>query len=638
MTDDKLSKLHKQLLELEDAYWNKNAPLVADSVYDALRREYETISKDERPIGVNGEGRKTLPSPMYSLANIFNKEEYNKWIRKVRSVTNDDKLIFIVEMKHDGLSISLYFKDCILHDAYTRGNGIEGDSVKDKIPKWMQELTLPTNQELEIRGELYITKKDFEEINSTLGEDKYSNPRQCAVGILKGSDPKFKDKLTFSCFGMGLGQNWFLSESDMFTNTIFDNIPTTKIYYKGSNASDAFDICSELCVSASTNNLPLDGAVIKVDNLLDRENIGYTSHHPKWAMAIKLKDESYKTKITTVDWTVGVQGTITPTIQFEPVDIEGVKVSKASAANANLFTTIGYAIGDSVWVKRSGDVIPKIVKHSPKAGERVVEKYPETCPACGGKTTLVGAYLKCTNSTSCKGQLIAVLQHFVSRDALNLKGFGAAALYWAIEQGVKSGSDLIVYFRDDTNADNIYKEFGKKISDKLISVCKKSDSYPLKNVIYALAIPSVGSSTAKLLSLYTGSLAGLVDTFSHTVVPNMDNIGLATTCNIMGWFANPTNVDEVSCLDKLIATTVEDEPSLSKDAKTVCFTGSGDGYDRSMLKQSAINAGYKPVGSVTKKLSILVVGSKGASKAKIDKAVSLGITVADTNAWRLKTS
>lgn len=630
-----VSALKDRLTDLERAYWLDNEPLVPDEVYDDLRRKYRDLTDGlERPIGVEGSGRETLPSPMYSLDNVFNVEEYEKWVRSLRKKLNHQEIEFIVEYKHDGLSLTLYYEKGELVKAYSRGDGKEGEPITDRLPNWLKEYKPPTDIPLEIRGEMFVKLSNFEKINEERGDKPYAHPRQCAVGILLGTDTKFKDLLSFRCYGLGISQDLFVDESSTFSNKILEGIKTSEIFYRGTNATHAWEACVDIC--KTDNDYPKDGAVVKVNNVGQRAILGYTAHHPRWATAVKLREGDYPSKLESVEWSVGVQGTITPTLIITPVNIDGVMVGRATGDNATAFDAAHYRTGDSVWVKRAGDVIPKITKHL-EDGEGELLSSPRHCPCCNSATVFRGKYLKCINDYLCSGQTRARLLHFVSRDALNLTGFGAAAIDWAMSQGVASGDTLLAYFRDRSNKETICEHFGELTGVKLMAVCRNK-VYPLSKVIFSLALPHVGKVAAKRLAYASGSLFELLDGFSSSVCPSIEGLSDTVCESVYYWLDHPEAASTILGLHSLLETLPE--PKIVDNADSdlvVCFTGTGDGFDRGMLEQSAIRAGYKVSKSVTKKLTYLVIGSRGASSSKIDKAVKYKIPVISVSDWMLKT-
>lgn len=631
-----LQDLEDQLSKLEKSYWMDNIPLVPDEVYDNLRRRYRDLTGKERPIGSEGGGRKTLPSPMYSLDNVFNRDEYEKWIRGIRKRLGTQDVEFIVEPKFDGISLSLHCKGDLL-EAYTRGDGRTGEPIKDKLPDVLRELKLPVETEVEIRGEVYVKKNDFISINETRGDNPYATERQCAVGVLRGSDTTNKNTLTFTCFGLGIGSDLFVTESDVFSNPILSTVKGSPILYRGINASDAFAACEKICHGEyeELKDIPMDGAVIKVNSISDRAKLGYTAHHPRWAVAVKLRSDEHETTIVGVEWGVGVQGTITPVLLVEPITIGGVLVSRVTGDNVTRFNEAGYSIGDTVWVKRAGDVIPKIVRHRHVKDQEILTS-PKTCPACGFKTITKGMYLVCSNGFLCDGQKLARLEHFCSRNAMDLKGFGVAALKWFVGKGIRHGADLIATLRDIHKGihplrDEFFNEFGDKISENLMQVCLKKD-YPLHRVIFALGIPSVGYVTAGHIARAVGSLVGLLDVFSGRVTPEIPNVYSLAIENTQYWVDHPDLCAQIIKLDDLVKTSVERVVTTDSN-KVVCFTGTGDGFDRGMLEQSAKSAGYTPSRSVTKNTTYLVTGKTGSSKNKIDKAIKHKVQVLTVPEW-----
>lgn len=643
--EEDINSLSKRLERLERAYWLENNPLVPDPVYDQLRQRYKQLTGDERPVGYEGSAEK-LPSPMYSLNNVYNESEFEKWIRKIKKKTKLEDIEFIVEPKFDGISVSLLYENGNLIKSFTRGNSIEGDRIDDKIPKnspyFPKELNV--KGKIEIRGEVIIDNRSFDKLIN-VDKAKYTNPRQAAVGILRGTNTTHKHYLKFICFGFGIGGEFFTSDSDILENSgpIKDSFATTPILYIGTSWTEAFAVCDRCCHSdlPEVNQYPMDGAVIKLNDIALREKLGNTSHHPRWATAVKTQNDEFETHITGVEWSLGVQGTLTPVIIISPIIVDGVTISRVTGDNAFRFNHAEYHLGDKVWVKRSGGVIPKITRHKKYSNKNALVS-PKRCPSCGQHTIFNGAYLRCGNGFLCDGNTQARLLHFVSRDALDLKGFGTVAIEWCIHHRLTSGSQLLSFFRKASNdalddAILLNGRFGEKISQKLIDVCEKR-IYPLHRVLYSLAIPGVGLVTARHLAFFVKNLKMFIEIFTSGKDPVIPNVHDSTVENIKYWMDHPNVLDEILALDELLDTTVPNETSLNESIGNVCFTGSGDGFDRKMLEQSAKRIGMTPVKTITKSLDYLVCGKTGASEKKLKSAIDKKVPILSVAEWIKKTT
>lgn len=634
MKTENITVLEEELDKLERAYWLENNPLAPDQVYNEMKERYRELTGDDRPIGYKG-GRTKLPTRMYSLDNVYDEKGFDKWCRNLQKKT-PHKLKYIVEPKYDGMSISLLYKRGELQAAYTRGDGEYGEDITDKLPTCIPRSISSPLETIEIRGEVYLTKSILNELRDTYNA-MYTNCRQAAVGILRKSDIQFKDKLSFVCFTVGVDTDKHIPVHEAAEYGLVKEFDISYKAYSDYKYHGAFVVSDNICHGRveSLKDIPLDGAVVKIDDSGLRKSVGFTSHHPRWAIAIKTQSKEYETKLTGVEWGLGVQGTLTPVLLVEPVDIDGVIVSRVTGDNATRFNHAGYRIGDSLWIKRSGDVIPKVTHHvSSNKGDGLVS--PEICPKCGSSTSFTGAYLRCTNGFMCEGNAQARLLHFVSRDALDLKGFGSAVIEYCISEGLNFGSKLLTYFRNPDNKDSLYATFGKKTADKLISVCMRK-SYPLDKVLYALAIPSVGAITAEQIAREVKSLKRFIEVFTADKPPESKTVSDTVLQQIRYWLGHPDVLDELSQLSFLIQTTELETIPESND-KTVCFTGSGDGFDRKMLSQSAIRAGYKVSKTVSKKLDYLVTGKTGSSEAKHQKAIKSGVTVLSVAEWIKKTT
>lgn len=634
MKTEDINALEEKLDKLERAYWLENNPLVPDQVYNALRQRYFELTGNDRPVGYKG-GRTKLPTRMYSLDNVYDEPSFDKWTRNIQKKT-ERRLKYIVEPKYDGLSITLVYSKGKLQAAYTRGDGVYGEDITDKIPNHIPRSISVPLEALEIRGEIYLDRKAFEKITKVHNAE-YTNCRQAAVGILRGSDKTYKELLSFACFNVGIESDKHIPIHEAIEYDLASEFTTSFKAYSGFKVHDAFKVANDICQGnvPGLEHIPLDGAVVKIDDGELRKSLGFTSHHPRWAIAVKTQSSEFETVLCGVEWGLGIQGTLTPVLLVNPVDIDGVIVSRVTGDNATRFNHAQYRIGDKLWIKRSGDVIPKVTHHvKSKKGEILVS--PDHCPECGFKTNFNGAYLRCGHGFMCEGNAKARLLHFSSRDALDLKGFGSSVIEFCISEGLNFGSKILTYFRNEENKDKLYSTFGRKTADKLIEVCKRK-SYPLAKVLYALAIPSVGAVTAEQLAREVKTLKRFIDAFTRAEVPQSKVIHGSTLDNIHFWIDHPEILDEITILSTLLETT-EPEPLAESNDKTVCFTGSGDGFDRKMLTQSALRAGYKVSKTISKKLDYLVTGKSGSSEKKLQAAMDKGVTVLSVAEWIKKTT
>src|SRR5215831_10813398 len=517
----------------EHRYYILNEPLIADYEYDQLYKELEKIERENPTLiipdsptqRVSRDLTKDFPSvlhlvPMLSLENSYNADDLRDWDRKVKELSGLQKIEYCVEPKFDGASISLIYENDLLTRGATRGDGAKGDDITVNI-KQIRSVPLSAGfarfgiQQIEIRGEVLLTKNNFKKYNQQLAEQNLpplANPRNAAAGSLRIKDPKEVSRRNLEAFlynisyVSALPDKKLASELDTHSGSLdllwqlgFRSPVKEKKVLQGIDA--VIDYCGDF--EAHRDNLPyeIDGMVIKVNDLELQDKLGMTTHHPRWAIAYKFKARQATSKLKSVEFQVGRTGSITPVAKIDPVPIGGVTVGSISLFNEDVIKEKDLLIGDTVLVERAGDVIPYIVKSLPelRTGKEKKIKFPTHCPVCGDKLVKPEdeAVWRCVN-INCMAQVVERIIHFTSKDAMDIRGFGDANVRKFYELGFLK--DVPGIYQLDYKKIGELEGFGEKSITNLQSAISNSKNQPLHRLIYALGIRFVGETTAKTLA------------------------------------------------------------------------------------------------------------------------------------------
>lgn len=658
---DKMARMEELIEIINDLnyhYYTMDEPKVSDKEYDKLYDELlqledttGTILHNSPTQRVGGElldkfeKHKHLRK-LWSLDKSQNIEELRSWNERVKklimqyNMTHEDKLpdpIYIVEYKFDGLAINLTYNNGILVQGATRGNGEIGEAILPQI-KTIRPIPLSINFDgrVEIKGESMMPLSVLEKYNKT-ADEPLKNARNAAAGALRNLDPKVtaKRNLIAYCYNVGyIEGKEFHTHLEMVEFLKSNRIPVNE-YIKSFNSIE--DVIEEIKLVKETRkdlDVLTDGVVIKINDMKTRDALGYTQKFPRWAIAYKFKAEEVTTDLIGIQWNVGRTGKITPLALLEPVDIGGVTVKRATLNNWDDIQRKKVALGCRVWIRRSNDVIPEImgVVEESCQDSKAIDK-PEYCPACGSELLQNGVHIFCTNSLSCKPQLVSRLVHFASRDAMNIEGFSertAEQLYEELD--LKSIPQLYeLNFEDLVDLER----FGKKKAQNLLDAIEKSKDCSLSSFIFALGIPNVGKKTATDLANNYKSLDNLKKATIEELI-TIPDIGNIVADSIVEFLDDPRIINSIEKLfQKGVDPKYEEDEIISNTIfadKRVVITGTLEGLSRNETKDIVIKLGGKVSGSVSKNTDFVVVGDSPGSKA--DKARELGIRIIYNDEFR----
>ena len=663
ITPDDIETLREVLRFHEYRYYIQNDPLVSDFEYDLLYKSLEKLEQEnpdlivaDSPTQRVGKGlTKEFPTvqhlvPMLSLDNSYDSDDLLDFDRKARELTGEHEIEYCVEPKFDGASISLLYEHDKLVRGATRGDGVYGDDI---TPNIRQIRTIPLSarfaayglETVEIRGEVLINKNNFAKFNEAVveaGGQPLANPRNAASGTLRIKDPLEVGRRKLEAFTYSLGYFATLpghegphthSETlEMLWDLGFRSPNKEKKVFKGIQA--VIDYCADF--EAHRDDLPyeIDGMVIKVNRFDLQDKMGMTTHHPRWAIAYKFKARQATSKLVRVEYQVGRTGNIGPVAKIEPVAIGGVTVSSVSLFNEDNIRDKDLRIGDTVLVERAGDVIPYIVKslHELRTGAEEVIQFPRSCPACGDELYRAEeeAAWRCTN-INCSAQVLERLFHFVSKDAMDIRGLGEANIEKFYNLGLLRTIPQI--YQLDFEQIGKLEGFGKKSIDNLQTAITNSKNQPLHRLVFALGIRHVGETMAKTLAHAVHHLLDLQH-FSEAELMNLEDVGPKVANSVYTFFQNDDNIrmlQELEAQGLQLANTKKDFSNGGNlEGQTFLFTGSLVKLKRSEAEALVEENGGKIVSGVSSKLNYLVVGEDAGSKLeKAKKITSIKIVTED---------
>lgn len=637
----------------EHRYYVLDEPLISDYEYDNLYKDLEKIEAEtpelitpDSPTQRVGNSLNkefvTVPHlvPMLSLENSYNAEDLIEWDKRGRKLINTDEIEYSVEPKFDGASISLIYENDILVRAATRGDGTKGDDITTNI-KQVKSIPLSAKfsdygiQKIEIRGEVLMTKQSFKKYNEHLVEQglaPLANPRNAASGSLRMKDPMVVRKRNLEAILYHIsyvnGQSSVVnrqlqthsSSLEMLWQLGFKSPAKEKKVLSG--IEDVIKFCNDFEKKREDLPYEIDGIVIKVNDVELQQRMGSTTHHPRWAMAFKFKARQATSKLINVEFQVGRTGAITPVAKIDPVPIGGVTVTSISLFNPDVVKEKDVRIGDTVLVERAGDVIPYIVKpliELRKGNEKKIV-FPTKCPVCGDELVKPEgeAVLRCVN-INCKAQVVERIIHFVSKDAMDIRSFGAANIIKFYEMGLLK--DIPGIYTLDYEKISQLEGFGQRSIDNLKTAIDNSKSQSLNRLIFGLGIRYVGEATAKTLAKAVDHLLDF-EKFSLEELQNLEDVGIKVAGSIYQFFHLADNIEMIKKLEKLGVnlknTKKEVEINGKLDQQTFLFTGSLPTLKRSEAEELVEKNGGRLLGSVSSKLNYLVVGEDAGSK--LDKA------------------
>ncbi len=540
---------------------------------------------------------------------------------------------YIVEPKIDGLSVSLEYSNGVISRGSTRGDGITGEDITANL-KTVRSIPLTIKEKLpfiEVRGEVYMPKEKFFEIvkKQELNEEKpFKNPRNAAAGSLRQKDPKITSQRGLDIFVFNIQQidgkdlQTHKQSLDYIKSLGFKTIP---FYNEFDNIDDVMKELDRIGSIRGTLPYDIDGAVIKVNRFDQREKLGSTAKCPKWALAWKYPPEEKKTKLIDIEINVGRTGVLTPTAVFEPVLVAGSTVSRATLHNEDFINEKGIRIGDTVVIRKAGDIIPEVLEVSEHAENSEPYKMPDTCPSCGEKVTREAgeAAIRC-NNPDCPAQLLRMLIHFCSRDAMDIEGLGDANLELLVNEGMLKTAADIYKLDFDTIAE--FERLGKKSAENLKRAVEKSKENDLGKLIFALGIRHIGQKAAKLLADRFSDMDGIISASKEEIL-SIDGYGDIMAESVTDFFSHPQAVELINDL-KAAGVNMRSEKKVIDnrfEGKTFVLTGTLSRFTRTQASEVIETYGGKTSSSVSKKTDYVLAGE--AAGSKLQKAQDLGVKI-----------
>ena len=651
---EELKRLRKELEEANYKYYVLNMPTLSDREFDekmhrlqALEAQFPDLFDPKSPTQHVGSdlGKKGFETvrhkyPMLSLANSYSREEIEDWVRKLPSNAE-----IVCELKFDGLSISLWYEHGVLVRALTRGDGVQGDDVIaniktiPSIPWRIDRADIPDF--FELRGEVLLPWERFEALNKEREEQEeplFANPRNAASGTLKLQDPKEVARRGLEAY------LYYMLGENLPGKTHYERLETAKEW--GFHISDAIKVCHSVDEvmayiaywDTERKNLPVatDGIVLKVNNLAQQEELGFTAKTPRWAIAYKFPAEKQLTLLKEITYQVGRTGVVTPVANLEPVQLSGTIVQRATLHNEDFIKSLDIRPGDRVWVEKGGEIIPKIVGRAdrndemsatPSLNDGMMYSFPDVCPECGAKLVRVEgeAAWRCPNEAGCPPQIKGKIEHFVSRKAMNIDGLGEETIDLFYQKGLlRNIADIYDLKLEDIAAQ---ERLGEKSAQNILAGIEASKQVPWARVLFALGIRMVGETTAKKIA----RVYNTIDTLQWATVEQLcaiEDVGPQIAENIVAYFNDMRNLE---ILERLRQAGLQFEGEAAEGPQSdklagmsIVISGTFAHHSRDEYKAMIEANGGKNVGSVSKKTSFILAGENmGPEKRK--KAEDLGI-------------
>ena len=659
---EELKSLRKELEEANYKYYVLNMPTLSDREFDEkmhrlqdLEAQFPDMFDPKSPtqhVGSdlnvqrnNVQGTKGFETvkhkyPMLSLANSYSREEIEDWVRKLPSGVE-----IVCELKYDGLSISLWYEHGVLVRALTRGDGVQGDDVINNIktipsiPWRIERNDIP--EFFELRGEVLLPWERFEALNKEREEQEeplFANPRNAASGTLKLQDPKEVARRGLEAY------LYYMLGDQLPGTTHFERLETAKQW--GFHISDAIKVCKNVDEvmayiaywDTERKNLPVatDGIVLKVNNLAQQEELGFTAKTPRWAIAYKFPAEKQLTLLKEITYQVGRTGVVTPVANLEPVQLSGTIVQRATLHNEDFIKSLDIRPGDRVWVEKGGEIIPKIVGRAdrndemsatPSLNDEMMYSFPDVCPECGAKLVRVEgeAAWRCPNEAGCPPQIKGKIEHFVSRKAMNIDGLGEETIDLLYQKELLHNiADIYDLKLEDIAAQ---ERLGEKSAQNMLAGIEASKQVPWARVLFALGIRMVGETTAKKIARVYNTIDSLQEANSEQLCA-IEDVGPQIAENIVAYFRDERNLTIIERLRKaglqFEGEAAEGPQSDKLAGMSIVISGTFAQHSRDEYKALIEAHGGKNVGSVSKKTSFILAGENmGPEKRK--KAEDLGI-------------
>jgi DNA ligase (NAD+) len=650
---EQISKLRKELTEHNYKYYVLDQPTISDYEFDvklkklqALEEKYPEFYDDNSPtVRVGGAVTKKFETVvhehrMYSLDNSYSKEDLKDWEKRIQKILGNVDVEFICELKYDGASISLTYENGTLVKAVTRGDGFQGDNVTTNV-KTIKSVPLTLKGDypdrFDIRGEIILPLEGFTQMNKArieAGEEPYMNPRNTASGSLKLQDSAEVAKRPLECLLYNLAGN------NLGVTSQFEGLQKAREWgFKVPTEAKLCKTTDEVLQFVAhwdkeRHNLPyeIDGVVVKVNNLAQQEELGYTAKAPRWALAYKFKAEQAVTILNSISYQVGRTGAITPVANLEPVLLAGTTVKRASLHNADQIEKLDIRVNDTVFVEKGGEIIPKIVgvDFSKRKSTSAPTQYIAQCPEC--QTTLIRkegeAQHYCPNTYGCPPQITGRIQHFISRKAMDIDGLGAETVELLFKEGlITNYADLYELTKEQVIP---LERMAEKSAENLINGIEASKQIPFERVLYALGIRFVGETVAKKLAKEYKTIDALQQA-TLLDLTMVDEIGEKIAESVVEFFNNNTNVHIVTRLKNYgLQLAISDEQLKNQTDKlkgnTFVVSGVFENISRNELKKMIEDNGGKVASSISSKTSYVVAGTN-MGPSKKDKAEKLGVPI-----------
>lgn len=653
----RIAHLREEIAEHNRRYYQEAAPTITDREYDKLYRELVDLeaqhpqfaSPDSPTQRVGGSPLKQFAQvahrvPMLSLDNTYSEEEVGDFYRRLERLLPNETIPVVIEPKVDGVAVSLLYEDGHLRYAATRGDGTVGDDITQNVRTIRSvpaRLKGDAPKVLEVRGEVYLDKEGFAKMNAAREEQglpTFANPRNAAAGSLKQLDPAMAAQrpLGIILYGTGALEGAQLQRhSELFAFLKKLGLPTTERWWTEDSLDQTLHAIRELDKVRHDFAYQTDGAVVKVDSFAQREKLGFTAKSPRWAIAYKYETERAETKLHDILIQVGRTGVLTPVAALEPVFVSGSTVARATLHNADEIDRKDIRIGDTVVLEKAGEVIPAVVcvRTDLRTGRERKFQMPETCPECGSAVQKDEGQvaIRCVNA-QCPAQLRRRIEHFASRGAMDIEGFGEALVSQLVERGLLH--DVSEIYALDAEKLGTLERVGEKSINNLLGAIATSKTRPLWRLIFGLGILHVGVSASRALSTHFRSMDRLMDA-SVDELQRINDVGEVVGQSIHGFFQEPANRALIERLGKAGVELVNYEPApVANDAfanSTWVITGTLT-QPRDEIAEMIIARGGKVSGSVSKKTSCLLAGGEAGSK--LTKAQQLGIKIVSEAEFR----
>jgi len=654
----RIKQLSEQIREHDYKYYVLAEPSISDQEYDAMMRELADLESqfpdqktpDSPTQRVGGQPTKEFPTvihavPMLSLANTYSEKELTDFDRRVSSLLRNEPYRYIAELKIDGVAISLRYEDGVFVQGATRGDGVQGDEITGNL-KTIRSIPLRSLdakrrlRNFEVRGEIYMQKKDFEKMNEErelAGEKLFVNARNSTSGTLKLQDPKIVASRRLNMF------SYFLRTEDIELKSHYENLRLLKEmgfvvneHVRTCNSiADVVKFCDEWEERREDLPYDIDGVVVKVDSLRQQDALGAVAKSPRWAIAYKFPAQKVETTLKEITLQVGRIGTITPVAELMPVFVGGTTVNRATLHNEDYIKELDLRIGDTVVVEKGGDVIPKVSAVNTAKRPKGIRPFtmPKECPVCGSKIFRPegeAAYY-CENA-ECPAQVRGRIEHFAHRGAMDIEGLGEAVIDLLVRQElIHSTADLYALKKDQLVP---LERMGEKSAQNLIDAIEQSKQQPFHKVIFALGIRYVGAGVAKLLADSFGSIEKMQDA-SLDDLEKVEGIGPRIAESVVRFFKERHSKALLKKLEQAGVTLKSASPKPSAvpyAGKIFVLTGGLESMTRDEAKEKIESLGGKVTSSVSAKTDFVVVGTDAGSK--LDKAIELGVKTVDEKAFR----